>query len=242
VVNAITVVSAHDIWITGAWITNQDVPTALVEHWDGQKWTLVLDQSHVLGNGTQAQASVLWTTTATGGQVLAGGAQIGSDNVSRAYLERWDGQKWQQVDVNSLGQNASAIVSLSAVSADNIWAIVQNTISGQGTATAFAHWDGKTWKQVSAPAWLVGQKTYTQHILALSSTNVWAMNNYSPSVLAHWNGTSWSQVKLPASSLNLDTFSIDFTVSAGATWVVGRIIEKDGSTTRPLLEQQVTCP
>ncbi|HEX6479233.1 MAG TPA: hypothetical protein VF043_10340 [Ktedonobacteraceae bacterium] len=242
VVNAITVVSAHDIWITGAWITNQDVPTALIEHWDGQKWTLVLDQSRALENGTPARASVLWTTTIAGGQVLAGGAQMGSDKLYHAYLERWDGQKWQQVDVSSLGQNASAIVSLSAVSADDIWAVVQHATSGQGAATAFAHWDGKTWKQVSAPAWLVGQNTYTQHILALSNTNVWAMNNYSPSVLAHWDGKSWSQVRLPASTLNQDTFSIDFAVSAGATWVVGRSIGKDGSSIHPLLEQQVTCP
>src|SRR5258708_30852980 len=93
VLNSITVVSAHDIWMAGAWIGHTP-QTALVEHWDGQKWTLVLDQSRVLENGTQAQASVLWTTTNAGGQVLAGGAQIGSDKVYHAYLERWDGHKW----------------------------------------------------------------------------------------------------------------------------------------------------
>lgn len=242
-VYSITVISAHDIWMAGTLAHDWgQTRTALMKHWDGQKWTNVLDQSRVLENGTQAQESILWTTTNAGGHVLAGGAQMGSDGVSHAYLERWDGQNWQKSDVGSLGQNVSAIRALSGVSASDVWAIMEKTTSSNGqpvSSTFLAHWDGKTWKQVAAPGWLVGKNVNTWRILALSGKNVWVMNA-SPSALAHWDGKTWSKVRLPASDLKLDTFAIDFTMSAGATWVVGRRLGKEISS--PLLEQQITCP
>lgn len=242
-VNSITVISAHNIWIAGAWIDhglNPNTPTALLEHWDGQKWTRVLDQS-VLENGTSAGV-ILDATTNAGGQVLAGGTQRGNDQAYHAYLERWDGQRWSKIDTSSLGPHVANIFALSAVSASDMWAIVENTVtSASGSpGRTIVHWDGKTWKQISAPDWLVGKNTYAWSIRALGPRNIWAMNA-SPSVLAHWDGTSWNQVKLPNSTLHLETFANDFAVSAGAIWVVGRIVG-DGSSTHPLLEQQITCP
>ncbi len=242
VVNSITVISAHDIWIAGAWVNhglNPNTQTALLEHWDGQKWTRVLDES-ALEQDTSAGA-ILSSTVNAGGQVLAGGTQIGNDQVYHAYLERWDGQQWHKVDTSSLGLHATNITALSAVSNSDMWAIVEKvtTSGGSSLLRTIEHWNGTTWQQISAPGWLVGKNLNTWRILALGPRNVWVMNA-SPSVLAHWDGTAWHQVKLPDTELHLNTFVTGFTVSAGATWVVGRIVG-DGSSLHPLLEQQITC-
>jgi hypothetical protein len=213
----------------------------------------------VADQGSQVRASVLWTSAViAGNQVLAGGAQIGSDGRYHAFLERWNGRSWNSVDITSLGQHASAILSLSVASARDIWAITQESIpvSGQQVSTTayIEHWDGQQrWTKAStpdSPAWLVspGQSNVAR-ILVVSPLDVWVIGSWDTEgrlqpLIAHWMGKTWEQIHQPLTdkSLGSDAQVNDLAVSAGAIWVVGHTIGDEMiPSSHNLIMQQSIC-
>ncbi len=111
--------------------------------------------------------------------------------------------------------------SVSATSADNVWAVGLGGTGGQ-----IAHWNGSSWAN-----YLFSEGF--QNVSAQSPTDVWAVGGtawfYPTQTLAdHWNGKTWSHVPTPTPGGSAWFNGVSATSPANA-WAVGCICGGPGA-------------
>jgi hypothetical protein len=150
---------------------------------------------------------------------------------ANALVEHWDGTSWSIVS-NSVIAGAGRLSSVSADSANDVWAV--------GQATRPLHFNGTTWSQTPGPPVFVEANA----VVALSPTDVWAVGKKQADVnhlirfttaIEHWNGTSWSNVASPTTGLNTSLNGIA-AISANDILAVGAGTSTTGASTT-LVEQ-----
>ena len=108
----IAVVSANDIWQVGY---------ATTGHWNGAAWSAVTPAGNFVAlSGVAA--------VATNDVWAVGIAPDAADPFNNAVTEHWDGSAWSMVpapsgSTNSSGETSSQLVSVAAVSSNNVWAV-----------------------------------------------------------------------------------------------------------------------
>jgi hypothetical protein len=96
--------------------------------------------------------------------------------IARTLIEHWNGTAWSIVPSPNVGTESTYLFKVSAVSANDVWAI--GTHNGRSLAL---HWDGTQWIEVERD-WGVAPDFLTT-VAAVSSTNVWATGyNYTDGV------------------------------------------------------------
>lgn len=98
------------------------------------------------------------------------------------------------------------------MSADDVWAVGGSTI---------AHWNGRTWSSVAAPA-LAGLDL--KDVEAIASDDVWAVGSVAETpagVALHWNGVLWTRVELPFTSSETEGFDAVSASGRDDVWVAG---------------------
>jgi hypothetical protein len=88
------------------------------------------------------------------------------------------------------------------------------------------HWNGASWKRISAPSPSGG---YLSAVSASSASNVWAVGSYgtdeTKTLIMHWNGTAWKQMPAPklksASGNAVAQLTSVSVVSANNAWAAG---------------------
>jgi hypothetical protein len=242
---AIAAAGARNIWAFGT--TNEaGLPapgTPAAEFWNGTKWSsrpLPAGLSSTISAASVGPASNIWAVTQVGGDILhwngsrwsvahhapgtilmfTGITSVSNSDVwafgsssAQPGIGTWhfNGRTWTHVT-----GSANGLVSASAVSARNIWAIGSTSLGPSGDM--LAHYNGTSWKPVTATA-LTG--LLFSGILALSSTNVWALaakaSGGGPR-LVHFNGSRWTNVTSPYANTRLDYFAPD---GRGGFWLDG---------------------
>ncbi len=150
----------------------------------------------------------------------------GRDIGARTLVEHWDGTTWSVVSSPNAIEDPNYLLSISAISNNDIWAAGFYYPSSPPNAnylTLIEHWNGVTWNIVPSPN-VSGASTYITGISAVSSNDVWAVGGHTTATAQqattmHWNGTQWSIIPNPAgddSELQGVT-----TISAGDAWAVG---------------------
>src|SRR5437870_787657 len=94
---------------------------------------------------------------------------------SRTLVERWDGSAWAVVPAPSASADLNALTSVSALSADDVWAVGSYTVAATGAFFGFSeHWDGTRWRLVPIenPA---GTDTTFYGVDTVSGSDVWAV-------------------------------------------------------------------
>jgi len=209
----VDILTSEDAWTVGhSFDQTRSADRALVQHWDGTRWSIVPTPD-----------------TGTGWEALSGIAALGPKDIwavgytsdrfgpQRPLIERWNGSRWR-VTAAPAFDNWAALEDVSVISARDAWA-VGNSYLGE----VVLHWDGRRWNQVPSPN--VG---YLTAIHAASPTDVWivGLRGAAPggsvyqTLVEHWDGTSWSVVPTPSTSA---TFNILDGVGgrAGDVWAVG---------------------
>jgi hypothetical protein len=197
--------SASDCWAVGFYLNGKplgpsSVYRTLIEHWDGNVWTIVnspnTDATHynLLQDVTCTSTSQCWAV----GYVLNSDAITGSQ-FYQTLVEHWDGTSWTIVSspnttsIIPLSRPNNFLRSVACTSASDCWA----TGDAAG-ATLIEHWDGNSWTIVTSPSpgsgsWLVG-------VTCTSAANCWAAGYYQGGTLIeHWDGTSWAVFGSPTS-------------------------------------------
>ncbi|MFI0242311.1 hypothetical protein [Streptomyces sp. NPDC016845] len=148
--------AADDVWAVG-WliVVDSEVPDpdkpggtiqethaeALVQHWDGEAWHIV----------PVPDATSLWTNSVT---ALADDDVwvSGYTSEDQPVMLHYDGRSWSRVPVPYDGVNGE-LIDLEARGANDIWAAGRKLNDDEDTGHALlAHWNGRSWKQVPAPA------------------------------------------------------------------------------------------
>lgn len=171
-----------------------------------------------------APQHTLWDLAAVSPTDLwAVGAQRVGDE-SKTFVAHWDAKSWNVVPSPNVAAGNNALLSVSAVSANDVWAAGQTYNPANITSrpvTLIVHWNGTRWEVVPSP-----RPGAVEQITALSSNDVWAVGtshaakgDYSPFVL-HWDGRSWND-RTPTDPLGHGYANAVAAISPSDVWVLG---------------------
>jgi hypothetical protein len=204
---AVDAAGIDDVWAVGNSRDVSSTNTLLIEHWDGEEWSIsaapVLTADNSILRGVWARsANDVWAV---------GSYEVG--DVSQSLTMHWDGTEWVVVPSPNPGGSAS-LNDVTGISADNVWAVGSTVL----------HWDGTEWSVVPHPA--VG---YLTAISAISANDIWAvganLSNGEESIprtlTMHWDGSQWSVVPSPSPSYDANLLVDVEAISSNDVWVVG---------------------
>jgi len=195
---AITVVSADDVWILGHYDINNNVPATqvrdLFEHWDGHAWTVVKSPQDTTGTGISAMQSL--SADATNDAWAVGGRVNGFGEVSRvdgAIVERWNGRAWGRVTEPA---SEGPLTRVAAIAPSDVWAVRGGDLSlglGMGLGSGpiqILRWDGRSW---TISLRLSQSNSVITSITAPAHNDVWAVGTKGGlPLIEHWDGRRWA--------------------------------------------------
>lgn len=233
VLQSIAAVSSNDVWAVGYYTdTNTHV---LIEHWDGTQWSIVPSPTipgsiyEILKSVTVISSQDIW---------VVGFIQTTSMNGKQPLIEHWNGARWTFVTspVFAGTDIDSSLNSISAISANDIWAVgyVGNSLEH---FTLIEHWNGSEWQIVSN----YNGREVLNSVNAKAQNDVWAVgygivagfaSDYYCALIKHWDGIKWSIV-IPSDGKCVNNPNLLYgaaAISSDDVWVVG------GPSTSPFSE------
>ncbi len=139
-------------------------------------------------------------------------------------IVHWNGKRWASV---AHPKQAGFLSGVSAVFANDVWAVGESQVPGVGLQTLIEHFNGRKWSVVPSPN--IGPMDQLRAVTAVSANDVWAVGFAAPTSFAnpqtlilHWDGTSWTIVPSPNPAGAQDNeLSGATAVSAHDVWAVG---------------------
>jgi hypothetical protein len=221
--SAVSAVSATDIWAIGA-ISGNTSSQPLIEHWNGASWSI--NSSTGTGQALNGVAAI------ASNNVWAVGSVLSSPSLVQTLIEHWNGSTWSVVPSSGPGPLFNILNSIAAISANNIWAVGDDTNSPAPSAEyapLVEHWNGTTWSVVAST--VAGTSDRVNAIAAVSANNIWAMGDDRTSLdpngpyftlIEHWNGANWSVVNSPSpGSMVSDLTAAARIPATHKVWAVG---------------------
>lgn len=201
----------------------------LAEHWNGSSWT-------VQRLPEPAGGFVLNAITEIGpDDVWAAGSTTDSD---QPVLMHDDGHGWTQVPAPSYVGLAGEFNALAGTGPDDVWAVGRTVLddSDQGHALV-AHWDGRSWRQVTVPAAAGRLSAVTvtpQGVVAVGRTTTATYPGPGADGYAmRLSGGTWHSLALPSGTL----FDPEGVVGSSSqqTTVVGVVADPTQSEPQPMI-------
>jgi hypothetical protein len=237
----ITAISANDIWAVGYYRLSNNVMQTLTLHWDGISWSVVASpnfgsQTNILTGVSAVSSNEVWAV---------GTYNIGVDGTLPLTI-RWNGTAWNIVSVPNLGEHNADLSGVSAVSANDVWAVGMS-FNGNLFRTLILHWDGGAWSRVSSPNPSSGLN-WLHAVDSRAANDVWAVGYQSGggpgrALILHWDGIAWSTVPNPSTGSGENSLrAVD--AAPGSVWAVGSYYFDFGGTTSRTLVQRYdnSCP
>lgn len=254
----ITALSPTDIWAVGSSadlvtlhhsgsIEFIKVSQTLIEHWDGQQWSVVPAPSpgadRWLTQITASAANDIWTIGFLS-QHLPSFQPNAPAPPLQALIEHWDGHQWSVVQ--SPSPDTETLSDITAVAPNDVWAVGHDT-STDGGGSITMHWDGQHWSAVSSPT-LPGhpQETALDAMAALGPDDIWAVGSsiakgtdalpqtavhLSQMLLEHWDGQQWSIVAVQAPGQGSALYGLVRVPTTSQMWAVGGWSQSKDPTT-----------
>lgn len=245
--SSIAAASANDIWAVGYTLDHKtNAAKTLIEHWDGRHWSIIPSPNGALIQNILYKVAIVSTN-----DIWAVGYSSNSDYYNSGnlvLLEHWNGQQWSVVSSpNIAGANEQILSGLSAISANDIWAVGFSTNGNDpgSIKTLIKHWNGSQWSIVSSSNPGTGGNQLND-VIARSANDVWAVG-YSPrsrypgqeslTLVEHWNGKQWSVVKNTDFGADSNIlYAIAQVPRSGELWVVGTVQVSTFSSSKTLIE------
>ncbi|MFZ0666127.1 MAG: hypothetical protein WAM97_10255 [Acidimicrobiales bacterium] len=172
-----------------------EVTTALVEAWNGTKWSI---QTTPTPSGAQDSALYAVACTSASACTAVGGYENSSD-ADETLAEVWNGTSWSiQSTPNPSGAEASALNSVACTAANACTAVGDYTDSSGDEDTLAEVWNGTSWSIESTPSPSGAEASVLKSVACTAANACTAVGDYTDSsgtqdTLAEaWNGTSWS--------------------------------------------------
>ncbi|MDQ1520822.1 MAG: hypothetical protein QOI55_1895 [Actinomycetota bacterium] len=231
--NAVTALSGTNVWAVGGAEYADFTNNTLIEHWNGQAWTLV--------SAPAASGSVLRGVAAVGpSDIWAVGSGGASGSATLATLvEHWNGSRWTVVPSPNANK-LNFLRGVATVSANNVWAVgdsVKDPFDGASVyRTLIEHWNGTSWTVVPSPNIGAGNNSLAA-IAARAANDIWAVGYFDDitgsipirhTFIQHWNGTAWSVVASPNAGTG-DNWLTSVVAPAGTTQAFASGISASGT-------------
>jgi hypothetical protein len=204
-----------------------DVVPALSGHWQNVN-------SPNVGGATPVKNQLLAVAAVSDSDVWAVGwarDPNGPLYVTNTLIHHFDGSLWSIVpSPNRPNDVISQLHSVSAASANDVWAVGSSQDGSVPSRTLIEHWNGTHWSIVPSPN-PDTQLNELRGVVALSANDAWAVgyrggtHNETPleTLILHWDGTSWSQKPSPNVPGGANELSAITAISANDIWAVGSV-------------------
>jgi hypothetical protein len=216
----VAAIASNDVWAVGGYGNLTTQAQQLIQHWDGQSWTLATTPTLPTPYNELLAISALSTN-----DVWA----VGSSG-DEALIEHWDGASWQVVPNPNPG-TFNRFFGVAAISSNDVWA-VGATNNGGLSETLVEHWNGTTWSVIPSPN-IPDQHNQLNAVAVVpgAPNELWAVGEAGPSALIlHWDGTQWSIVPSPNAGIVPHLMST-VAISANDVWAVGWTGSESGPVT-----------
>jgi hypothetical protein len=185
---SVAALSTSDVWAVGGYMVWPLRP--IIQHWNGTEWSAVPVPD--LGG-----AAVLWSVAATSpNNVWAVGYYDSGNRRWRALILRWNGTAWAQVPTPNVGTGSAYLFGVTAIAANDAWAVGSSCCVNYQQQTLVLHWDGTAWTQVPSPS-IAPLNNSLYAVSGVASNDVWAVGAYGAydnrqTLIEHWDGAQWS--------------------------------------------------
>ena len=166
ILGGISARAANDVWAVGS-TGDEHAPKDLIEHWNGQSWSLVAgpgDAQHNLESVVALSSKNVWATGLSSSSFSSDGQTL---------VEHWDGKQWSVVSSPNQG-SFDSLSALTVVSVNNIWAV---GFSNYTPETLIEHWNGDQWSIIDSPK--LGNSVLND-VAAVSANDIWAVGFTNP--------------------------------------------------------------
>ncbi len=123
-------------------------------------------------------------------------------------------------------KSTNMLTAVTAVSANDVWAVGYSEGAKFTPQPLIEHWDGSSWKVITSPTIKHGAALYG--IAAVSANDIWAVGNefnvhfFNGKGLAeHWNGSKWSEVPNPGGIGSGSIFHGVTAIASNDVWAAG---------------------
>ena len=160
-------------------------------HWDGESWTPHVG-AEIFHPDVGSYASEAVTISLDGEIWAAGGTLESSDflfHKAGAFLERWDGNNWVEIDEQD-GQTPTSLIAVA--DANEVWVVQEDP--QVRPYPELRHWDGNLWTE---PQPTIGT---INGLVFRARGDAWAAGAFSEGLplIAHWNGDLWGRIDVEA--------------------------------------------
>jgi hypothetical protein len=202
----VTAVSATDVWAAGSETPNPATlkSTTLILHWNGTKWSRVSSPNVSGASNTiyGVDANSATSAWAVGNECDFFACPYPGLTTDTLILH-WNGKTWSKVSSPSPGGWNNVLFGVSAVTADDAWAVGDTSATSPGGVQSLVvHWNGTKWSRVTSPN-PGSQFNDLQAVSAASASDIQAAGNQLGPDLPYatltedWNGKAWSAVASP---------------------------------------------
>jgi hypothetical protein len=220
--DGVAAVSATDIWAVGQYLPDSYHIQALIEHWDGSQWSIILSTTNLINTHLDS------ITALSANNVWAVGYHS-YNGVGEALVEHFDGSQWSIVRSANLFPvppitESVYLYGVAAASANDIWAVGQYFNDIYDTDyPLIEHWNGTSWSAVpGAPIHSSSMVLYA--VAAISATSAWAVGiRGGKTSIEHWNGATWNAVSNPNPDAINTLTAVANVPGSNYTWVVGYV-------------------
>lgn len=188
----VAAISANNVWAVG-WQGNLGIAGTLIEHWNGTQWSVVKSPNPASGGDELFSVAAVSVNNIWAAGFMAKNTANGP--VDQTLVEHWNGTQWSVVKSPNPGSQSSQLTGVTAVSANDVWAVGFYANSNGIWKALAEHWNGAQWSVVKSPS-PGSQINYLSGVTAISANDAWAVGYAdSQTLIEQWNGTHWSVVK-----------------------------------------------
>ena len=204
--------TTNDVWAVGSirnyTSINALTDSTLIEHWNGQQWSVVTLPATLTNGGFNNVTAIakddVWAV---------GETSMAANPPSQNLIAHWDGQQWSAIP-NPNKAYTNPWESISASSANDIW-----SVSG---LDVIEHWDGQQWKVIQQTDKI---PSLLYSLDAIAPNNIWAVGGVQPNTgstnqpaAGHWDGKNWNSIPQPRSVQGILS---GIASAGGRLWAVG---------------------
>ncbi len=154
--------------------------------------------------------------------------------------EHWNGTTWS-VSPTVDKSTENELLAVSAISANDVWAVGYTEVNLGNFQTLTEHWNGTSWSII--PSINVGSVgDILSGVVDVSAKDVWAVGdatvNFSTSqtLIEHWDGVKWKVVSSPSVPALENQLSSVSALSAQDIWTVGSATDNTSGAVQTLIE------
>jgi hypothetical protein len=220
-------------WAVGVRLDASYQDRALIESWDGAKWT-------VADNPQPGSVRDLFYAASanSASDVWAVGVQESSNGKFETLVERWNGSSWTVIPSPNPGSTGNLLYGVHAAGSDNVWAVGQQLGDQSPDQTLIEHWNGKQWSVVASPEF--DSASAFLDAVTTGDGEAWAVGETDDPIrgarplVEHFEDGVWSVVDLPPAGSNwTDLFSV--AAVDGTVWATGTFVDPASGNNETLI-------